>query len=538
VEASIVKRVRPSLLLCLLAADLILRMVVAFRPLDVIDGRTLPDDAYLSLELGRSIARGLGPWFSTGPTNGFQPLHVFCLVPAFWAFPHDPVAPVRAALLLSSVFDAATLWLLYRLVAAASVSRATPLVAAAAWIVNPYIIRTTLNGLETAMATFFLVAALTVFRRINLTPGLPSAVSAARLGAVLGLAGLARIDGLLLGPVLAAVLALRHRHDARGVARAIGVTALAAFVVYAPWLAYSHAYTGDLYPSSGPAVRLLALDNVWQGTPTWSNWWAPMLGKACAAIWAGSWPVLLALAATGIALAVHRPRGGRAGRRHREPGHRETPRPPGVLPAAFGFALLLVLAYAWVQFGSWYFDRYLYPVTFVLILGLCALFDRVAAVDSTRRLQVQTAFLLVGMFTCFGLHADTRRLTASAARKNRMGYMQVAQWAEHTFAPGTVVGSLQSGALAYFARSLEIVNLDGVVNKACLQAIQERRLLQYIQSTRVQWVLGWGINLEYIGHRSAVWEPRVIVDPQPVPGIESWGNRWYVVRVASANAAR
>lgn len=530
------KRVRPSLLLCLLAADLALRGVVAFRPLEVIDGRTLPDDAYLSLELARSIARGLGPWFSTGPTNGFQPLQVFCLVPAFWAFPHDPVVPVRAALLLSTAFDVATLWLLYRLVAATSVSRATPVVAAAAWILNPYVIRTSLNGLETAMATFFLVAALTVFRRMVQAPGPPRTASAAQLGTLVGLAGLARIDGLLLGPALAAVLAVRHRRHARGVARAIGITALAALAVYAPWLAYSYAYTGDFYPSSGPAVRLLDLDNIWPGTPAWSNWWGPMLRQALATIWKCNWPVLLALGASGIVVAVRRPRGVHAGRLARDAAHGEAGM-QGVLRAAACFAVLLVLAYALVQFGSWYFDRYLYPVACVLILGLCAVFERAASARGARQLGAQTAFVLVLLCTGFVLHADTRRLTARSAQKNRMGYMQVAQWAARTFAPGTVVGSLQSGALAYFARQLEVVNLDGVVNKPCLQAIQEKRLLQYIQTARVQWVLGWGINLEYIGHRTAAWDPRVVVDPQPVPGVESWGNRWYVARVATANPA-
>lgn len=521
----------------MLAAGLALRGVVAFRPLHVIDGRTLPDDAYLSLELARSIARGLGPWFSTGPTNGFQPLQVFCLVPAFWAFPHDLVAPVRAALLFSSAFDAATLWLLYRLVAAFSTSRVTPVVAAVAWIVNPYVIRTSLNGLETAMATFFLVAALTVFRRMSPAPGPPPAAAAARLGAVVGLAGLARIDGLLLGPALAAALAARHRRDPRGVARAVGTMALAALVVYTPWLAYSYAHTGDFYPSSGPAVRLLDLDNIWPATPGWSNWWAPMLAKALATIWKCNWPVLLALAATAAALAVHRPRGGRAGRSPRATAPGARPGGSGVLGVAAMFAVLLVLAYALVQFGSWYFDRYLYPVTFVLILALCTVFERAAAARSTRYRQVQAAFILLLLCIGFGLHADTRRLVAGSGRTNRMGYMQLAQWAGRTFAPGTVVGSLQSGALAYFARSLEVVNLDGVVNKPCLRAIQEKRLLQYIQTARVQWVLGWGINLEYIGHRSAVWDPRVVVDPQPVPGVESWGNRWYVARVAAAGSA-
>src|SRR5689334_19633801 len=93
----------------LIALDVLVRGIAAMRPLRYLDGLTIPDDAYLSLTIARNFARGLGPWFETGFTSGFQPLYVFLVTPLFWVFPHDPYAPVRGALLLLVACDVAAL---------------------------------------------------------------------------------------------------------------------------------------------------------------------------------------------------------------------------------------------------------------------------------------------------------------------------------------------------------------------------------------------------------------------------------------------
>ena len=508
----------PWLLLSLLLLDLTLRLAVAFRPLEVIDGRTIPDDAYLSLQIARNIARGLGPWYTTAHTNGFQPLYVFLVVPAYWIFPQDLVAPIRAALVLLTLFDVASLWLLYRLVASFSSSRLTPVVAAIAWIANPYVIRTTLNGLETAVAAFFALWALTVFRRLHRQQTLPSNGQALRLGAVVGLAVLARIDSILLGAALAAVILLENRTRWRGALRRVAVMALAASVVCVPWLVYSYAYTGDLYPVSGQAVRLVDLDNLRTAAPGFGNWYGPLLRSGLTTIWSCNWPLLVAIAILG---AMILPRQGR------RPGYE----PPRALLAAAGlFALFLLLAYVLHQYGRWYFDRYLYPFCFVLILGLAVLFEAAAARSRNGRLA-QAAAIVVALVAAFALHGDRGRLTVAADRKNRLGYMQLGQWAARTFPPGSVLGGSQSGALAYFAPQLAVVNLDGVVNKDCYRSIVERRNQQYIVAAGIQQVIGWDINFSFIARHTAHWDPDLMAEPHPIPDLESWGNNWYAVAV-------
>src|SRR5262249_47846545 len=82
----------------LLLLDLSLRVAVAARPLERIDGLTVPDDAYLSLSLARAIGRGEGPRYGLGYTNGFQPLYVFLMAPVYALLPREPERPVHVAL--------------------------------------------------------------------------------------------------------------------------------------------------------------------------------------------------------------------------------------------------------------------------------------------------------------------------------------------------------------------------------------------------------------------------------------------------------
>src|SRR5262249_7066684 len=139
------------LLAALLLANLALRLGLQLRPLAFIDDLAIPDDAYLSLTIARNIARGLGPLYGLAPTNRFQRLFVFLMVPVFALVPNDPGIPIHAALALLALFDTAALFLLFRLTSRLSTSRAAPFLVALAWLVHPYAILASLDALETSI---------------------------------------------------------------------------------------------------------------------------------------------------------------------------------------------------------------------------------------------------------------------------------------------------------------------------------------------------------------------------------------------------
>ena len=199
-EASLAKhrgRFELLLLIGLLGINFSLRLMAALRPLKFIDGIMIPDDAYLSLTLARNIAHGLGPLYGTEFTNGFQPLYVFLAAPFYWIWRSNPVAPVHAALIMLAVFDTLALWLLYRLVGLLTRSRLVPPLVGAAWIFNPYVIRTSLNGMETIIAFALILAVFLFFYRYFwFNPEKHRSRHDLILGLLLGLAVFARIDSV------------------------------------------------------------------------------------------------------------------------------------------------------------------------------------------------------------------------------------------------------------------------------------------------------------------------------------------------------
>jgi hypothetical protein len=109
--------------------------------------------------------------------------------------------------------------------------------------------------------------------------------------------------------------------------------------------------------------------------------------------------------------------------------------------------------------------------------------------------------------------------------------MDVGLWAKQKFTPGTTIGCLQSGAVAYFADDLHVVNLDGVVNRACYDAMVERRHLDYIRASGVSYVLDWPSNVALIPKHSADYRAGDLTSLGEISGLRSWNNPWLLVRV-------
>jgi len=509
------------LLAAILAANLALRLALQLRPLEFLDDLAIPDDAYLSLTIARNIAHGLGPLYGLAPTNGFQPLYVLLMVPVFALVPHDPGIPVHAALALLALFDTAALFLLIRLVSRLSVSRAAPFITALAWLVHPYAILTSLNALETSIAFFFLVSLFLALDRLRDAPAaLARPAVPFGIGLLLGVAALARIDSLLVTPVLVAVfLALRARVALPWprLAAALAAAMLGALLAMLPWLVYSWRWTHDLLPVSGRALRYLSLSSV-AHRPTFANFYGPLLARATGVVARKN--VLL--------LALMLPLG--AGLFGLGVGTREASRRLARLLPALAFGLLLFAAYAGVVFGPWHFARYLFPLTLVVLLCFAALVDLwvCALPEGPRRTAFVWAIVLIVVSGSI-VQPSFRRLLAPRFG-GTWGYRRIGLWAEQNFPPGARVGGSQTGALGYFADRLVVVNLDGVVNRECYDAMRGGRMLDYIRRVELR-DLVWQDDIELIARESSRTRPGTITRVRRIEGFETWGASWYLYRV-------
>lgn len=203
------------------------------------------DDAYITFRFAANLASGHGFVFNPGePSNGFtSPLWTLALAAvALIAGPQSLPAVAKA---LGVICHAAAAGVTAGLV----LDRlGRPWIAALAGLAigaNPLLVLLAVSGMETPLALFLLAVALRLYARQGL--GQPF-----RLGAVLGLAFLARPESALLAAVIFAVEAGRAarawRRRWRAGLRNLVFCGSAILSVAGPWMAGSWWRSGELLP--------------------------------------------------------------------------------------------------------------------------------------------------------------------------------------------------------------------------------------------------------------------------------------------------
>lgn len=594
-----------------LLLNLTVRLFVALQPIEHIDSVAMPDDTYLTLTIARNIAEGNGSTYAGEFTNGYQPLYVFLIVPFFWIAGGDPLFPVRAAVILLTLFDTMTLFLLLRLISSMTASLWTLLPVSLAWIFNPMTIKVSVNGMETAVAAFFIAGILLRYYRYIMDDSGTSRKQTFLLGALFGLGILARIDTVILVVALTCMIVWKYRLNLRKTTinglnnnghceeakPALGgqsdrsnlfTTIICLFagiaLTYGPWFVYSWINSGDLFPVSGKAIRFMELQRA-EGFGSHTEWllhtvqagmvtlfqnnrvlitivsiiFLPVMFRfSPVTIWIGKYGkkylfmfiAMLSLFGFQIMQSVKvwtfhgviDPVGATVivigvigcmilafyGRKFHLDGNRM------LLLPLFVFGVTLFFAYTMYIFGEWFFDRYLHPVSIVMLIIFAVFFDRIILAIQSKQLQIVTvtiiAFFIIGMNVA---HPDFHKFFREQQTPN--GYMQIGLWADRTFPAGTVIGACQSGALGYFAKDLTVVNLDGVVNKKCYEALVQRKSAEYILSTGIEYVVGWHLNYRFLEKLSDTSLDETLVDGNVIDGITSWNSGWMEHKVNRNN---
>lgn len=472
------------------------------------------DDAFYFLNIARHVARGDGVTHDgIHPTNGIQPLYTFMLVPVFWVWGGSETAPIHAAATLLAVVSTLTggfLFLLVRRLAGESGG----LVALALWLFSPYVIRQTMNGMETGVSAFFLVVSLWWYgTRIRgndeCAPRVRTLVAG---GCLLGLAILSRMDNVILAAVMLGDYVWASRAGLRqGVRRAFALGAPAG-VVLAGWLAVNLVTSGSLLPVSGRAVRLLTRLYIAAGkdpgvqpgrspvpipvrpASTLETWrrtvpWA-LEAFVNARQWRFAWDRLRrhraagACAAAGLFLVALLggwfSRGVELGNELREAWRRSR-----AVHWTLLYCLVLVAAYALYVYGNWFYPRYLFPKTIVGTVFVALAYEAVLRAWVKRRRWLRplaggAVAVLVGVQFLAG---------AGYFLKTRQGfanYYEAAQWLNRgSIDPGWRIGAFQSGIIGYFAHR-PVIGLDGVVNEEAYRALRRGTLMTYLRTSGIR----------------------------------------------------
>jgi Dolichyl-phosphate-mannose-protein mannosyltransferase len=504
---------RRLVLAAIIAAGLAMRLAIVFRDLDVVDRLFVPDDTYYTLSIARSIAEGLGPTANgVQPTNGFQPLLAFLMVPVY-ALTDNPDTGLRVVLVLAGLWGWVNALLLGRL-AFRMAGWGAALAAAALWSFSPVSIATSLDGLETSLALTMSLALIELWFRANEKGTGQSYVWP---GIFTGLALLARVDTVFLVGLLGLFELIR------GNRKGLAVAVIVALVIVSPWWIYSTSHFSSPIPESGAAVRA-QLDfhrSLYLRPSNQAAWTAgTIIGGSFFAAQSlreylfkhPGWGSLTALALFLFYLAAI----GWISRK--KAGSR----------AWLAFTLngmVIALFYTFYLPALWFFNRYLHQtmaaVTFVLAVLIAELWRRRQRLKIAR--PVLTAFSILaayGLFQSALLIWINPPTTLDVSLHGAKGYREVARDVLRMLPEPAVLGAFQSGALTYYGRPrIAVVNLDGVVDGNAARAIRERRLGGYARSRGVTHFADWPFNYQafrfFGGEEAARAEFEVVGQARP-----------------------
>ena len=410
------------------------------------DHGALCDDAFYYFQIAKHAAAGNGFSFDgLHATDGFHPLLAWLAVPVFALF-SSAWLPVHIVLCLLGLATAATGYVLYRIGRSLGDERAGELMALL-FLLSPFAWIIPLRGCEGGLVV--LCVALALWQAASMRE--IDTMAALKLGALVGLAGLARTENVFLAVGMAGWLLMRTRQ-----LRPLLAFGAAAALVVSPWLIWNLVQFGSIAQVSGEAKAAFHLyhplpfglryvfSNLYEiaRVPTQfvvgeemqpTRWTHPMV------------------VVNAIIVAAAIAAGGRR-------------RPPAALVPLAVLVALHVAYYAFVQRS--YFNWYVMP----LALGAAVLMGERLARASTR----MTVFVVVASALACVLTLGA--FFHSYPREPRAPEERVAGAVAtiDTLPFGAHVGTWNAGAIGYFGMArrpdISVVNLDCVVNNELFAA--------------------------------------------------------------------
>ena len=158
------------------------------------------------------------------------------------------------------------------------------------------------------------------------------------------------------------------------------------------------------------------------------------------------------------------------------------------------FCIIMLLAYCFYVFGQWYYVRYYFPILFISILYTGFIYDLsinhlLPRVNKTFATVVNVV-LIVFLVVTLNYRVAERYFAEAAWTGGKHHYYPVAKWINENMSADAKIGSFQSGTFAYFTEH-QVINLDGVVNQDAFEAMKDKRMLEYIENSGIEYVLDW-----------------------------------------------
>ncbi len=502
---------RNTLVLCVLLVIVAFHMSVAWQDFATLNRNGfLYDDSFYAFQISRNMADGAGMTFDgIHPTTGFQPLYVFLLVPIFMISGGDPVLPIHIALSMLALFTGMTAYLLYR-IGRRYVGFAAALAATLIWAFSPIVIKQTANGLETAIASFMIAAAVLYYLSRVRGEEKPSASRFFVLGLLLGLGIVSRIDGTFLALVMTLdyLLVLKRRKASASILIKLALVPAGVLILYGPWVLFNIVESGSIIQDSGRATRFLSLayssyfgygpESLAFKGPDISFMWIHLehaisslkvippvqvlfrsaeklddilgTGAAFRIISNIAGYIILLIAGAGVL----------SWRRDEKKSKR------GEVNFLLVYSALLILSYSFYIFGAFFFLRYFFPIFMIACIYLAFFlqdgFDWLRGRSITvRRTALAAAAVYLLFFSLFSYSQAFRSPPIYP-------YYDIAKWIDANTGKEDKIGVFQCGTIGYLC-DRQVINLDGKVNREAFFALETGHINDYLNDEGIDIVI-------------------------------------------------
>jgi len=467
-------------------------LVSRIAPLLNLGGRLLrqfpTEDGYLMLTIARNIALGRGISVSDGtiPTNGTQPLTALLWAACFRLVGGDKVAGVALVQWVSVLVAILAVWWLYHLgrtvLGDQPWGRPVAALAASIWFASHLNVGHSMNCLETGVYTLVMVGCVWLFARWTGSGQEDWPMNRCVLfGLALGIAFWARNDAVFL---VAAACLTRVCSGLEGRLSLLRRRVLETFVfggvsvlVATPWLVNNLVRFGHIVPISGIAesADTTFAQNLYLVPSKLAEYLSVIVGIP--SVLESRQPVflfcsLVVLAALALWVLTWR--------------FASQPARSVILLVALNTVFLS--AYYGLLFGAPHFmSRYLMPVSPFLAIWTVSLLAIAWAWTRQRswpNLAVPAAVIALAIVVLF----NARVYYGMGVGTSNM-HFQVKEWIDDNVPDETWVGAIQTGTIGFFHD--RTFNLDGKVSPPALQARLERRTLEYVVASPIQYLADW-----------------------------------------------
>lgn len=470
---------RRHFLLVLIVLGFVIRLVIAWLPIEQLLRTNLNDDSFYYFTIARNTGEGfLFTFDRLAPTNGFHPLWLIVTTPIF-RLTHDAVTAVHVVLTLSALLDAFSIYLLGSILKLIRVGRLAGILTCALFALAPslYSNSGTMNGMESSLNTLLIL--LFLFRYLRMKMDGPIGLRpASSLGFVLGLLILSRTDNLILASVCLVHLYMVHRPGGR---IKLTIAALVAFLVTLPWIVWSYSTFGTLVQVSGAALPFAMRTYLAELGWSWLDYCFQFLKNILLCL--THFPLyfhntsmismqFLMLVIIILAFVMHcwirQPRDQRAIARSQLLLFR--------WPLVAGVIFVLVHTLNGIYLKSWYYSS-LAPTILLVTAIMVNIYLEVVPRGRT--------ILLAAISLIYVLSVQSLRMP----RSGEIDKFRMAERIERHVEAGQLVGSWNAGVFAYFSEGIRIINLDGLVNNQVYDSIRHRSVSGYCVDVGIKYLL-------------------------------------------------